>query len=535
MALPGRSERNEPGTVGERRSRELLPYERAAGLLARPAVLLVTTLVLSLVVSALIGADANWDLRNYHYYNGRALVTWSLFDDVAPAGLQTYLHPLIDVPIYWFSELFGMRVGLVLWTGLLQWACLFGVWRLTGALPPLRDSFGRRAVAMVVVMSGAGAASLAFTTFGDWVVAAFICESLGRLLRAMEGGAPTARATLWAGVFLGLAVGVKPTAAGFALALTLGALAGAGFRVAWRLAAGAAASAAVYAGPWMIYLWWRFGNPVFPFFNRVFRSASAPSSSNFDDGRYGSATLLDVLNVPVDLARGTIKYSELLIRDWRFVALLVVIAVRALFAPALVPDAWRRSPVVRTIGVFLAVGYLLWILQFGIYRYFLVEEIVVSVVLTAVVADWVHTTHRVAAVACSLVLVGIGYQTYPAWGRGDIGAEVEPFKQAVATMPTPPRRVVFGTGPPLAYLSYGLPTSARFASLYPYASHELVLAGQLREDLDSFIADGLAAHSLYVVLDADSSTLAPPLDQRQLGACAPFVSFDRSLQICEVL
>ena len=35
------------------------------------------------------GEDLNWDLLNYHYYSGYALVNGRFADDVAPSGLQT--------------------------------------------------------------------------------------------------------------------------------------------------------------------------------------------------------------------------------------------------------------------------------------------------------------------------------------------------------------------------------------------------------------------------------------------------------------
>jgi hypothetical protein len=42
-----------------------------------------------------LGADANWDLYNYHLYNAFAWLHGKLQTDLAPAGLQSYFNPLI--------------------------------------------------------------------------------------------------------------------------------------------------------------------------------------------------------------------------------------------------------------------------------------------------------------------------------------------------------------------------------------------------------------------------------------------------------
>ena len=56
--------------------------------------------VLPLVAMLLLGVDANWDLRNYHLYNVHAWFTGRGAMDIAPAQLQSWHNPLLDVPLY---------------------------------------------------------------------------------------------------------------------------------------------------------------------------------------------------------------------------------------------------------------------------------------------------------------------------------------------------------------------------------------------------------------------------------------------------
>ena len=57
----------------------------------------------SLFGLALQGMDANWDLRNYHLYNPHAWLTGRSAVDIAPAQLQGFHNPILDLPLYWLQ------------------------------------------------------------------------------------------------------------------------------------------------------------------------------------------------------------------------------------------------------------------------------------------------------------------------------------------------------------------------------------------------------------------------------------------------
>ena len=515
--------------------------ERVASLLRIRPIRWLLGLVATLAASAIAGPDANWDLLNYHYYNGRALVTGSIAADVAPAGLQTYLHPLIDGPIYLFIEAFGSRHGLVLWAGVLQWCCFVPVWRLTGAVAQLAVGPVRRVVAFVVAITGSGAASLAFTTFGDWIVAALVCEALARAIRVVGG--PTgpsgwslrslsADGMARAGVFIGLAMTVKLTSVAFALALAAAVLTTAGLVATWRLTIGALASFAVLAGPWMVYLWLRFESPVFPFYNGLFRASSAPES-NFDDSRYGAVSAFDVVRFPIDTYRGSTRYSELVLRDWRFAVLCLAVGVAGIVARRAELDRWIRSATIRLAGIFIVVGYVAWIVLFGIHRYFLPGEIAVSIALVAIASRVLASQLRLTIVAAAWLPLALSYQVLPAWGRGAVFDQPQ-LAAAIDTLGEPPAHVVFGAPPPLSFLASSFPASTRFASLYGFASGELRYAGPLEADLRAFVRTGLADGDLVIVLDGGATAAPPPLEALAISDCATFTSIDRSLQLCRL-
>src|SRR5436190_23714620 len=75
--------------------------------------------------SLLRGVDTNWDLRNYHFYNPWAWLHGRLGFDYAPAQVQSYYSPLLDLPFYSLAAahlpafaitfLMGLPFGLALY------------------------------------------------------------------------------------------------------------------------------------------------------------------------------------------------------------------------------------------------------------------------------------------------------------------------------------------------------------------------------------------------------------------------------------
>jgi hypothetical protein len=57
------------------------------------------------------GEDINWDWRNYHEYGAFALIHGRFHEDVAPAGIHTFLNPLAYLPAY----LLRHHVGAPFW------------------------------------------------------------------------------------------------------------------------------------------------------------------------------------------------------------------------------------------------------------------------------------------------------------------------------------------------------------------------------------------------------------------------------------
>ncbi len=58
---------------------------------------LLLSMAASSVIAVLLGQDASWDVKNYHFYSGYALLNKPPHFDFAPAQVQSFFNPLLHV------------------------------------------------------------------------------------------------------------------------------------------------------------------------------------------------------------------------------------------------------------------------------------------------------------------------------------------------------------------------------------------------------------------------------------------------------
>jgi hypothetical protein len=153
------------------------------------------------------GQDAGWGLRNHHLYNPIAWVDGRFERDIAPAQLQTWLNPLLDLPMA-LAVMAGAPGWLVsLWLAAFSVVALYFALRILDALWPCQRSTMRTLLAGIVAISGAGVWSNVGTTLNDAMVAAAVLPSLWWLLVSGDRGVWTTWCPV--GVLAGAATGLK--------------------------------------------------------------------------------------------------------------------------------------------------------------------------------------------------------------------------------------------------------------------------------------------------------------------------------------
>ncbi len=418
-------------------------------------------------IAVAYGPDASWDLRNYHLYGPFALLHGRLEFDLAPAQLQTFLPPTLDIPSYWLRSWLNSRPALL--DALLSLPHGIGAYLATLiALRFLPASLPWRwPVAVLLAAIGAtGTAGLptVATSQSEMVPGCLVLAGFLLLLRQIETG--TSRRTLLAaGLLFGAAAGLKLTSVPYCLGATVAVL------LSWPGSARTKVAAVLFfglcglggltlvAGWWWLHLWTAYGNPVFPFLNGWFRSPYGVLSSATDE-RFKPRGVLQALFYPFYWGLSwRHPIAEPLMRDPRFMLAYLgfgaTVACRVLRFPSV---GGRR---VGFLLVFCGISYVAWEALFSILRYLAPLELLCGILIFLPLRALAGSQRGVmvaglaAAVAGALLLV---LTIYPDWGRA------QPRSAAVSVdMPRlePNSLIILLDYSAMGYLAAFVPPSAR--------------------------------------------------------------------------
>ena len=438
---------------------------------------LPVTLVLSALASVALRQDASWDLQNYHFYNAWAFVHDRLGFDLAPAQLQTYHSPYLDLPFYaMVAADLPPRVIAMLMAVPTGIAWYFFARIVAHALRDCPAEFRTAAIwtAIAIGVTAPMSVSLIGLTTNDWFTAAFVLAALWLCVRNLDGGGPSSAEALAAGALVGAGAGLKLTGALYVPGLVLAALL---IESPWRrrvmraaLVAGAAGVAfAATAGPWMVELYTRFGNPLFPYFNQVFRSEWADPES-FSPSGYGPRSVLEWLAFPFILLWKLERYvAEPEFRDARpavlYVLIIVALALAALrrwgARSATVTASVAVSPEVRFIAIYCVVSFAGWAVVYRIYRYLVPLELLAGLLIVLLLIRLVPAGRVRIAFVGVLALVLLTAK-FPTWWRERFG---DTFLAVAMPAVRPDALVLLVSDEPMAYVLPSFPAGTRFAGL----------------------------------------------------------------------
>ena len=415
--------------------------------------------------SIAVGKDANWDLKNYHWYNAWALLNGRLGWDLAPAQIQTYYNPIGDLPFYFLVQWLPWPRHVAFWMALSTAVAVFFLIRTAAVLFPVGRERG--ALAWVVAATAIGATGAAGqatvgSTMNEWLCAAPLMAGLFLVVRALvEGEEAYRRSTALAAFLVGCAVGLKLTYAVFGVAFLVALATWGSGRVRVRrvVVAGAfmAAGTLAFGGYWAWVMWREFANPTFPYYNHVFQSPWWEPVAFFDRN-YGPRDWLQAIFFPIYFSHRSTLVSEVGFRDYRLAALMVLAllaAIRFVVERPFVAPAWRF------LAAFTLASYLVWLKLFGIYRYLVPLELLSGPLIVGCLLYLVRgrgLRYLVVAILGGLLL---GTTRPMSWGRIPFGSEY--FEVKVPPL-APNALVIVGYSHPMSYVIPFFPADARFVS-----------------------------------------------------------------------
>ncbi len=408
------------------------------------------------LVAVWLGQDANWDLRNYHFYNAYAFLHGRRGFDLAVAHHATFYNPLSDLPFYALvttlpPRAVGFAMGFV--QGLNFVVVLALAWRMLATARPMVRTWASIGAA-TLGMTGAMAVSELGTTFHDNLISLF---SLGSLLglalyyrHLVEAAVGRALAVAAATGFLaGLGVGLKQPAVIFAVGACVALLLVTAYwlrRLALSFCYGLGVLAGISAtgGFWLWRMWRDYANPLFPYYNQVFKSPWAVAADYVNRGML-PRDWIEVVAYPFVFTADPKLVGESAFFDLR-APILYALAIAAVLAGPL-RHRWTgagtvtltdRHPANLVLGA-SAVAYLVWLKLFGVYRYLVPLEMLAPL-LILVLADRLALTRWVHGAALGGIAVALVLTTRPAnWGRVPwaadyFGVDLPPIAEPERTM-----------------------------------------------------------------------------------------------------
>jgi len=276
-----------------------------------------------------------------------------------------------------------------------------------------------------------------------------------------------ARSLLIAGALVGIGAGLKLTGMtyGFGLLVAM-------FVVgdSWRnrgrnvMITGAAMAAgfALTAGPWMALMVERYGNPLFPYYNDVFRSPWADPVP-FYAIRFGPQSSIEWLVFPFELLWKVKDFvSEPEFRNAR-PALLYSRAIAVLVVRLFGRGTQRRGPTLhwRLLGAFFLASFAAWAAVYRIFRYLVPLELLAAAFIVHFILA-LAPRRRVALALAAAIAVVVVTARHPTWWR-------QKFEEHFLSVELPPVKsdalVLLVAPEPMSYVLPSFPADARFAGL----------------------------------------------------------------------
>lgn len=393
-----------------------------------------------------LGRDLNWDLFNYHFYNGWAAWTGHIWSNSVPAAVQTFLNPVLDIPQYLLLSHLPPRFAMFV-LGAFQGIGFYLLFVIALRVLPRRQGSSRVVLALAAALAGM-AGPVTFSEFGntmgDLTLSVLLLGAVVLALQALEheDRGAIAKKLLLAGFCLGLAAGAKYTMV-ICLFPAFGALL---IRPPWGmkrlpalacLVGGSLLGLLAIAGPWMLMLYAHYASPVFPGFNEVFHSPLAAAATGpLKDGRWFANGLQDWLLLPFSMLEYGKHHMEVPFRAIRYALVFVLLGIlvlwclgRRILRPGRAgptPSADRRwSAAGVWLLLFWLASYACWLHVFGYYRYLTPMEMLAPLVILVCLQRFSGSGKRTATIFVVLVLAMVSFMSVGSWGRG--GYEVSNY------------------------------------------------------------------------------------------------------------
>ena len=444
------------------------------------------------ILSVMLGQDANWDLRNYHYYNPYSFINGRMDFDVLPSQVANFYNPLLYVPFYYAVNLFSPKgVGFLLgWIQGYNFPLLLAITSLIIPKVSGAGSFWKRegvcfGISLIGMLGAANISELG-TMFSDNLLSILILSSLWIILSSirhllLSGWRIKLGIVIGAGFLAGAAIGFKQPAAIYAIGLcaaffVLKTPFMQRFFLSFFYGIGVLSGIAATGGYWLHEMWVRFKNPLFPYFNLLFQSPMA-TIGDYRDTQYLPDNIGEAVISPFFFGFAPYEFSEVAFRDMRIPLLHVLLLALLVYKIIQVVSLWPQQQASRTNTVFDStsrfllsfgiISYLTWLKMFAIFRYALVIELLAPLAIWLILDRMIRSSIARYVVTGASLLMVMATLSPADWGRVSWGDDY--FGAKLPVIEKPEDTIVIMTGAdPTSYLIPLFPKEIRFVRIQSY-------------------------------------------------------------------
>jgi hypothetical protein len=420
------------------------------------------------------GLDRNWDRAMYHDYVARALQHGWLSQDWLAAGLNTWISPFGEWPLLISEHLFSPNLGGKVLGIMCAVATTLSVWILAKEVFPGISEGGYVIGATLLSITSPFFLGEIGTTFQNWLTTPFILFGIQQLLRANRKG--VWRNNVIAGGCLGVAVAVKTTNFIYllaALCLYLFLIIGKKqskrkIRKAFTGFVLGSSLALVPFIAWSSYVYSKVKNPVFPFFNAIFKSPYY-AYVNFRDLRWHSNGIHTLWTFLTGWHSG-IPFSELpsfepviFLFSWSLlIALFVVLFTRRYSILEIERFEFTSG---HYFLAWYCISLILWTELFFYSRYLEPIEVGAGVAFATMVRFLVSSTRRNILVSNIFLFFGILFSFMllfvPNWthasAAGDLASKTVRWESPLTSETSKSSGILLTSGNPTAFLRLSSP------------------------------------------------------------------------------
>ena len=362
--------------------------------------------------------DFNYDVLNYHLINTeRALRGWPMGPgDFFPGVLL--VNPAPDIVDGIFRFALGYRLGTIVNLLAMLWAAAI----LNNILRRHVAGDTLRSICVLFVVSTEHVLFLLNLYMIDLLALPLLLEATRQILRFDEIKRKD-RAVVGIALLMGISLAFKLTNLVFILPLILiGARSYLSYRdeIKLRYVAAAAVVFLLPILPFSLYMYIQTGSPIFPYFNKFFRSPYV-EAKNYDVPWLGPKTLLEKLLWPFWSYYFPERLSPMIGRNGYSGRILIgyVFVVGGLLSKSVQTE-------VRKLCFICLVSFALWIISTGDIRYAIQLELMCGVAIIGVIASLYHRYAGAgvsfdfykAATLVTLFVILFLFQTYSVYSNG---------------------------------------------------------------------------------------------------------------------